>query len=95
MFSTCSLEPFCSLRCPLLSTGFDFPGGSESKASVFNAGDLGLIPGVREDSPGESNGNPTPVLLPGKSYGQRSLVNYSLRGHKKSDMTVWLHFHSI
>ena len=23
----------------------DFPGGSDSKASVYNAGDLGLIPG--------------------------------------------------
>ena len=30
---------------------------------------------------------PTPVLLPGKSHGQRSLVGYSLRGHKESDMT--------
>ena len=24
---------------------FDFPGGSDSKASVYNAGDLGSIPG--------------------------------------------------
>ena len=35
----------------------------------------------------------TPVLLPGKSHGQRSLVGYSLRGHKESDMTERLHFH--
>ena len=34
-----------------------FPGGSEVKASVCNAGDLGLIPGS-ERSPGEGNGNP-------------------------------------
>ena len=33
-----------------------FPGGSESKESVCNAGDLGLIPGW-EKSPGEGNGN--------------------------------------
>ena len=30
---------------------------------------------------------PTPVFLPEKSYGQRSLVGYSLWGHKESDMT--------
>ena len=35
----------------------DFPGGSEGKASAFNAGDLGLIPGWGR-SPGEGNGNP-------------------------------------
>ena len=26
---------------------------------------------------------PTPVLLPGKSQGQRSLVGYSPRGHRR------------
>ena len=30
---------------------------------------------------------PTPVFLPGKSHGQRSLVGYSLLGHKESDTT--------
>ena len=30
---------------------------------------------------------PTPVLLPGKSHGQRSLVGYSPWGHKESDIT--------
>ena len=35
----------------------DFPGGSDSKASAYNAGDPGLIPGLRR-SPGEGNGNP-------------------------------------
>ena len=34
---------------------------------------------------------PTPVLLPGKSYGQRSLVGYSPWGRKESDMTERLH----
>ena len=28
-----------------------------------------------------------PVFLPGKSHGWRSLVGYSLWGHKESDMT--------
>ena len=45
----------------------------------------------QEDSPGEGNGNP--LFLPGKSHGQRSLVGYSPRGCKESDMTGLLHFH--
>ena len=35
----------------------DFPGGSGGKVSVYNAGDLGSIPGLGR-SPGEGNGNP-------------------------------------
>ena len=34
-----------------------FPGGSEVKASAYNTGDLGSIPGLGR-SPGEGNGNP-------------------------------------
>ena len=34
---------------------FDFPGGSDGKASAYNARDLGLIPGLGR-SPGEGNG---------------------------------------
>ena len=30
---------------------------------------------------------PTPVLLPRESHGQRSLAGYSPLGHKESDMT--------
>ena len=37
--------------------------------------------------------HPTPVLLPGKSHGQRSLVGYSPWGREESDMTEQLHFH--
>ena len=33
----------------------------------------------------------SPVFLPGKSHGQRSLVGYSPRGHKESDMTKHIH----
>ena len=33
---------------------------------------------------------PTPVFLPGKFHGQRSLVGYSPWGHKKLDMTEWM-----
>ena len=31
---------------------------------------------------------PTPVFLPGKSHGQRSLAGYDSWGHKESDMTT-------
>ena len=37
--------------------------------------------------------HPTPVLLPGKSHGQRSLVGCSPWGHEESDTTERLHFH--
>ena len=37
---------------------------------------------------------PTPVLLPGKSHGWRSLVGYSPWGRKESDTTERLHFTS-
>ena len=63
-----------------------FPGGSEVKASACNAGDLGLIPGSGS-SPGEGNGQPTPVFLPGESQGQRSPAGYSPKGLTESDTT--------
>ena len=42
---------------------------------------------------------PTPVLLPGKSHGQRSLVGCSPRGHEcqtqLSDFVFTFHFHAL
>ena len=40
-----------------------------------------------------SKEQPTPVPLPGKSDGGRSLIGYSPWGRKESDMTEQLHFH--
>ena len=37
--------------------------------------------------------HPTPVLLPGKSHGRRSLVGCSPWGPEESDTTDQLHFH--
>ena len=37
--------------------------------------------------------HPTPVLLPGKSHGRRSLVGCSPWGRQELDMTERLHFH--
>ena len=36
---------------------------------------------------------PTPVLLPGKSHGRRSLIGCSPWGREELDMTERLHFH--
>ena len=50
-----------------------FPGGSVVKNPFANAGDMGLVP----ESGRSGEGNGTPTFLPGKSYGQRSLVGCS------------------
>ena len=65
----------------------DFPGGSDGKASAYNVGDLGSIPG---SFPWRRKWQPTPVFLPGKSHGWRSLVGYSSWGRKESDTTEQL-----
>ena len=49
-----------------------FPGSSVVKNLPANAGEVGFLPGLGR-SPGEGNGILTPVFLPGKSHGQRSL----------------------
>ena len=57
------------------------------KNPCANAGDIrdaGSIPGSGRKC---RKWKPTSVLLPGKSYGQRSLVDYSSWGHKESDIT--------
>ena len=42
---------------------------------------------------GRRQWHPTPVLLPGKSHGRRSLVGRSPWGREESDTTERLHFH--
>ena len=37
---------------------------------------------------------PTPLFLPGKSHGQKSLAGHSPRGHKESDTTEYTHTHT-
>ena len=66
----------------------DFPDGSDGKASAYNAGNLGSIPGSGRSS---RKWQPTPVFLPGKSHGRRSLVDYSQWGCKELDTTEQLH----
>ena len=65
------------------------PGGSDSKESTLNAGDLGLIPGLGR-SPGGAHGNPVQYSCLENSRGQRSLAGCCPWGHKESDTTEWL-----
>ena len=69
-----------------------FPGGSDGKASAWNVGDPASIPGLGR-FPWRRKWQPTPVLLPRKLHGWRSLVGYSPWGRKESDTTERLHFH--
>ena len=62
-----------------------FPGGSDSKAPIYNAGDLGLIPGLGR-SLGEGNGNPL------QYSGLENSMDYPW-GCKESDMTERLSLH--
>ena len=65
-----------------------FPDGSALKNLPANARatrDVGLSPGSRK-IPWRKKWQPTPVLLPGESHGQRSLAGYSPWGRKESDM---------
>ena len=63
-----------------------FAGGSESE-QVKNLPAMqepGSIPGLEDYL--KKEWQPTPVFLPGKSHGQRSLAGYSPWGRKESDM---------
>ena len=52
---------------------------------------------VAQVAPWRRQWHPTPVLLPGKSHGWRSLVGCSPWGREESDTTEWLpfHFHAL
>ena len=65
-----------------------FPCGSDSKASAYNAGDPGSIPGSGR-SPGEGNGNPLQYSCLENSMDchLRSLVGDSPCGRKELDTT--------
>ena len=54
----------------------------------------GFSPWVRKIS-WRRKWQPTPVFLPGKSHGRRSLVGYCPWGRKESDTTGRLHFTSL
>ena len=61
-------------------------GGSDSKESACNAGDLGLVPGLGR-LPGEGHDNPLQYSCLENPCGQRSLAGYSPWGPKELDTT--------
>ena len=69
-----------------------FPGGSAVKNLPARAGDMGLIPRLGK-IPRRKKWQSTPLLLPGKSHGWRSLAGYSPGGRKELDTTERLCFH--
>ena len=61
-----------------------FPGGSDSKKSGCNSGDLGSVPGLGR-SPGGGHGNPLQYSCLENPHGQKSLASW-----KESDVTEQL-----
>ena len=94
LLETCPLvsrTPESPAFLPLI-LGMVFLGGSALKNPSDNEGDMGLIP---ESGRSPGGWQPTPVFLPGKSHGQRSLVGYSPWGHKRvrHDLVTKHHHH--
>ena len=68
--------------------GLGLPQGLSGKESACNAGDaegVGSIPAGKV--PWRRKWQPTPVVLPAKSHGQRSLTGYSPWGRQEADNT--------
>ena len=49
------------------------------------------VQSLGQEDPLEEGWQPTPVFLPEKYYGHRSLAGYMPQGHKESDMTEHTH----
>ena len=67
-----------------------------SQVGTLNRGASGLMPQLLSPSiqaTWRRQWHPTPVLLPGKSHGWRSLVGCSPWGREESDRTERLRFH--
>ena len=70
----------------------DFASSSVGKESACNRR-CGFNPWVRK-IPWRRKWQPTPVFLPRKSQGQRSLASYSPWDRKESDITKCAHTHT-
>ena len=74
-FSTVGLPRWCS--------------GKESTCQCRRCKRCGFDPWIKKTA-WSRKWQSTPVFLPGKSHGQRSLAGYSPWDHKESDMTEYL-----
>ena len=78
----CCLSQQLALTALTLKLILGFLGGSDSKESASNVGDLGLITGSGR-FPGGGHGNPLQYSFLENPYGQRSLAGYSPWGRKE------------
>ena len=89
-------------RAPSLSTKLLSGGKIQRNIKLYKASPLAQQSRIRlkcrshrecgfdlwvEKIPWKSAWQPTPILLPRESHGQRSLAGYSPKGHKESDTT--------
>ena len=71
----------------------DFPGGSDGKASAYNVGDAGSMPGSGR-SPGGGNGNPLQYSCLKNPMDRETWQATVHGGCKKSDTTKPLSIHA-
>ena len=82
--------PKCVCECVHICTQ-GFPGVAVVKKLTAIQETQGTrVPSLGREDPLEKEMAATPVFLPGKSHGQRSLAGYSPRSHKESGMTEQL-----
>ena len=92
---SCFAEAWLAIHCMLGLVSWE-----SLKNLSANAGDV-RDPDKRhrfdpwvEEIPWSRKWQSTPLFLPGDFHGQRSLLDYSLWGHKESDMTQLTHTHT-
>ena len=84
--SSKTLQQFLHNHFPISTADQQYLETSLVAQMVCNTGEPGFEPWVGK-IPWRRKWQSTPVLLPGESHGQRSLVGYSLWGHKELDTT--------
>ena len=82
----CEVIPHCSFHLHFSNNEWDLPDGSDGKESTCSPGDLGSVPGLGR-SAGGGHDNPHQCSYLENSQVQRSLVGFSLCGHKQLDTT--------
>ena len=82
-------ELFCKVKHIFIIYLLGFPGGSASKESACNAGDLGSIPGLGR-FPGEGSSYPLQYSGPGEFHGP-----YSPWGRKETQPSNFHFTHFI
>ena len=75
-----------SLGCTLKTLPGDFPGDSDGTIVCLQCWRPRFDPWVGK-IPWRRKWQRTPVFLPGKFHGWRTLIGYYQRGHKESDTT--------